>query len=85
MAFAAHGDVVAAHLAAHVPALADLESRLRAYRAGDTLELAVFRGDELLTTPLRLADSPTDTCYLTLDADADATAKTRRDAWLQIE
>ena len=64
---------------------ANVDSRLRAYRAGDTLELVVFRGDELLTTKLRLAASPADTCYLELNADADAGIRERRDAWLHTQ
>ena len=64
---------------------ANADKRLRAYRAGDTLELVLFRGDELLTTRLCLADSPADTCYLKLDAEADADTKQRRDAWLHVE
>ncbi len=64
---------------------ANADSRLRAYRAGDTLDLVVFRGDELLTVQLHLADKPLNTCYLELDPDADAAASTRRDAWLHVE
>lgn len=80
----APGDVAVAldGIAVHA---ANVDTRLRAYRAGDILELVVFRGDELLTTRIGLADSPADTCYLELSADADAAAKERRDAWLHCE
>ena len=64
---------------------ANVDSRLRAYRAGDALELVVFRGDELLTTELCLATGPADTCYLELSADADAAVRERRAAWLHVE
>ena len=64
---------------------ANAEVRLRAYRAGDTLDLVVFRGDELLTTSPRLADRPADTCYLELNAGAGTAVNQRRNAWLQVE
>ena len=58
------------------------DQRLRSYRAGDDLELVVFRGDELVTTRIRLADGPINTCYLQLDNQADADAVASRDNWL---
>jgi predicted metalloprotease with PDZ domain len=64
---------------------ADCDRRLRTYRDGDTLELIVFRGDELITTSVQLTDSPENTCYLTIDHDADAMAIARQAAWLQSE
>ena len=58
------------------------DRRLRSYRAGDDLELVVFRGDELITTSIRLTDGPISTCYLQLDKQADAATVARRDNWL---
>ena len=64
---------------------ANCDRRLRAYRHGDTLELVVFRGDELVTTKVRLVEAPQSTCYLRLDRDADAMTLARQAAWLQAE
>lgn len=59
------------------------ERRLRDYRAGETLQLVVFRGDELMTKSITLEAAPATTCYLSIDDSADATAALRRSAWLQ--
>ena len=56
--------------------------RLTAYRDGDELDLVVFRGDELLTTRIRLAAAPLDTCYLELIEDVELDVESRRMAWL---
>ena len=61
---------------------AGAEARTRRYHPGDHSEVTVFRGDELLTLRLRWAAAPTDTCFLTLDDDADTGVVARRDAWL---
>ncbi len=61
---------------------ANADSRLKAYRDGDELELVVFRGDELLTTRIRLAAAPLDTCYLELIEDVELDVESRRMAWL---
>jgi len=60
----------------------NVDTRLRRYAPGDRVSLVVFRGDELITTKLRLAAPPEDTCYLVLDDDAEADAVARREAWL---
>ena len=60
----------------------NVDSRLKAYRDGDKLDLVVFRGDELLTTRIRLASSPQDTCYLELVEDVELDVESRRMAWL---
>jgi predicted metalloprotease with PDZ domain len=62
---------------------ANCDRRLRTYRDKDKLELVVFRGDELLTTKIRLEDAPDNTCYLQLDEDADAVVLGMQAAWLQ--
>ena len=64
---------------------ANHERRLRTYRDKDKLELVVFRGDELITTRIRLESAPEDTCYLELDKEADADALARQAAWLQAD
>ncbi len=58
------------------------DSRIRRYRPGDTSEVTVFRGDELLTTKLKWQEAPANTCYLQDLDDADDDASARRGAWL---
>ena len=58
------------------------DRRLRTYREGDKLEIVVFRGDELLSTQIRLATAPESTCFLQISSDADHTSTKRRNAWL---
>ena len=58
------------------------DRRLRSYRAGDDLELVVFRSDELITTSIRLADGPKNTCFLQIDEQASAATTAIRDNWL---
>ncbi len=50
--------------------------------AGETLELVFFRGDDLMTTKITLLDAPENTCYLSIDEEADLTTVARRDDWL---
>ena len=57
--------------------------RLGTYHDGDTLDLVVFRGDELISTEIRLETAPTDTCYLEVVKGADDKTQSRRAAWLQ--
>lgn len=64
---------------------ANCDQRLKTYREGDKLELLVFRGDELLSTKIKLGKAPETTCYLQLDKDADATKLGLQAAWLQAE
>ncbi|MGB5164639.1 MAG: PDZ domain-containing protein [Woeseiaceae bacterium] len=60
---------------------ANADQRLRRYRNADKLELVVFRNDELITTKIRMAEAPLDTCFLSAsDADEDTIA--RRRAWI---
>jgi predicted metalloprotease with PDZ domain len=61
------------------------DRRLRSYRAGDKLDLVVFRGDELLSMRVKLVDAPETTCFLKIDNNADAVATARRAAWLQSD
>ncbi len=60
----------------------NLDERLRVCRAGDRMSISVFRGDELMTFDIELADAPADTIYLAIDDDAAKDARARRDAWL---
>ena len=46
--------------------------RLGTYHDGDELDLVVFRGDELISTEIRLVAAPMDTCYLEMIEDADS-------------
>jgi len=61
---------------------ANIDGRMNAYRDGDELELAVFRGDELLTMTVRIAAAPLDTCYLELVEDVTLDVEGLRMAWL---
>ena len=61
---------------------ANIDNRLKTYREGDKVELAVFRDDELKTLKVRLVAAPADTCYLLIDGDAADDARGRRQAWL---
>ena len=61
---------------------ANVERRLRACHEGDELELVVFRGDELVTTTIRIEAAPKDTCFLELREDVDLAIENRRMAWL---
>ncbi len=60
----------------------NIDSRLKGYHAGDTVQVTVFRGDELLRFMVRLEEPPADTCYLELIAEADESSEQRRTAWL---
>ena len=60
----------------------NLDSRLKGYHNGDSAQVTVFRGDELLNCTVRLEEPPADTCYLELIADTDKSSEQRRAAWL---
>jgi predicted metalloprotease with PDZ domain len=62
---------------------ANYDRRLRSYHDGETLELVVFRGVDLLTMKIKLADAPEDTCYLSIDDEAEMDVVARREDWLQ--
>jgi predicted metalloprotease with PDZ domain len=49
---------------------------------GETLRVHAFRRDELFCADLTLDAGALDTCWLTLDPDADEPARARRAAWL---
>ena len=61
------------------------DKRLRSYHAGDRLELVVFRGDELITTRLRLQKAPQNTCYLSLAEERAEEVDALRRAWLHTD
>jgi len=82
LAGVAPGDVAVALDSVALTA-ANCDRRLKTYREGDKLDLVVFRGDELLTLRIKLAEAPESTCYLQLDDEADADALARQAAWLQ--
>ena len=60
----------------------NIDSRLQGYHAGDTVQVTVFRGDELLRCGVRLEEPPADTCYLELIAESDTNTEQRKIAWL---
>ncbi len=62
--------------------LAGCEARTRRFRPGERTDVTVFRGDELITLPMRWQAAPLDTCFLTVAADAGEEAAARRAAWL---
>ncbi|MGI9219421.1 MAG: M61 family metallopeptidase [Woeseiaceae bacterium] len=61
---------------------ANCDRRLRTYRDGEKLELIVFRGEDLLTMNITLINAPEDTCYLSVDDEADIEIVARRESWL---
>jgi predicted metalloprotease with PDZ domain len=61
---------------------ANYDRRLRSFRRGETLELVFFRGDDLMTTSITLIDAPENTCYLSIDEEADLATVAHRDDWL---
>ena len=60
----------------------NFDSRLRDFRAGDTVTITVFRDHELMRHRLTLAEPPEDTCYLVVDDEADTAADSQRQHWL---
>ena len=61
---------------------ANLDRRLRGYRDRDKTVITVFRGDELLTLPIKFQAAPQDTCYLDLDSDVELGTENLRVSWL---
>ena len=61
---------------------ANIDSRLKGLRENDSLDLVVFRGDELLTLPVTFQAASEDTCYLVLENDVDTGTEGLRAAWL---
>jgi predicted metalloprotease with PDZ domain len=55
---------------------------LARYAPGEAVDVHAFRRDELMSFRVTLAQSPADTCYLTLDPAPAAEAEARRNAWL---
>ena len=60
----------------------NLDRRLRDYHEGDTVTVTVFRDHRLIRLRATLLNSPEDTCYLDLDAEAGESALQQRDSWL---
>jgi predicted metalloprotease with PDZ domain len=61
---------------------AGTEARARRYQPGDRSEVSLFRGDELLQLQLEWSEAPLDTCFLTVDEDANEDVEALRTAWL---
>lgn len=57
----------------------DLVSRVD---AGDSVNIEIFRRDELLRVTVVAAPPPRDVCYLSIDFDADDASSQRRQDWL---
>jgi predicted metalloprotease with PDZ domain len=55
-----------------------LAEQLARYNDGDEIEVSHFRGDELMETQLRISAAPEDSCFIEIDAEADAAAVARR-------
>jgi predicted metalloprotease with PDZ domain len=51
---------------------------------GQSVDIDVFRRDELLRINVVAATSPRDTCYLNVEADTDEAALQRRRDWLEF-
>ena len=60
----------------------NVQSRLARYAPGDAVTISVFRNDELLRLAATLEESPTTTCYLTVEADVGEASSSHRQAWL---
>lgn len=60
------------------------EATLDALLPEAELECHVFRDQQLLRRVCRPVTAPRDTCYVTLDPDADAATVARRNAWLGL-
>jgi predicted metalloprotease with PDZ domain len=60
----------------------NLSALLDRLDAGQSVEIDVFRRDELIHATVVAATPPRDTCYLSIDAEADAAAVMRRQSWL---
>jgi predicted metalloprotease with PDZ domain len=62
--------------------VANIDTRLREYRAGDRVTFRVFRSDGLLNFRVKLIEPPEDTCWLEIDAGRSEEAEQRQAAWL---
>jgi predicted metalloprotease with PDZ domain len=62
-----------------------IASVLARRRPGDTITVHAFRRDEMIAASLTLAEAPSDTCWLALDAAIDDGTRQRRDAWLGLD
>jgi predicted metalloprotease with PDZ domain len=60
----------------------DFETQLARRAPGPTIVIHAFRRDELMVFDLPLLAAPLDTCWLTVDDNANADAATRRTQWL---
>ena len=75
------GDVVIALEGLRVNS-SNLAERLARHEEGDEVEVAYFRGDELLHSKLTMLAALADTCHLALASDAAARVLERRRDWL---
>jgi predicted metalloprotease with PDZ domain len=62
-----------------------LERVLRSRHTDDVVRVHAFRRDELMEFTVELDAAPLDTCWLALAKNADADARSRRNAWLGVK
>ena len=60
----------------------NVEEVLDQYQSGDSLQVHVFRRDELMVFDVTLPDAPADTCELVLHGEPDEEMRERRHSWL---
>ena len=60
----------------------NLDRRLRGFRDRDKSVITVFRGDELLSLPIKFQAAPQDTCFLEVDEDVELATENLRVSWL---
>jgi predicted metalloprotease with PDZ domain len=77
----AAGDIIVA--AGGLRVTNDLETHLARRALGSTIAIHAFRRDELMVFDLPLLAAPADTCWLTLDDNANGDAIARRMRWLE--
>ncbi|MEK7322557.1 MAG: PDZ domain-containing protein [Pseudomonadota bacterium] len=61
---------------------ANLESLVTVYAPGDTVNVHVFRRDELISFSVTLRAAPADTCVFSLLENADGAVRAQRASWL---
>ncbi len=76
------GDEIIAMAGTRIASESDLRGRLRSWRAGSQVELALFRRDRLLEVGVELAPAPPNKIEIAVTAGASEEAKRAFEAWL---
>jgi predicted metalloprotease with PDZ domain len=76
------GDEIIALAGSRIASEADLRSRLRAWRAGSQVELALFRRDRLIEVAVELAAAPPSKIEIAVVAEPTAEARRAFEAWI---